>query len=81
MRIAGFFFGLLKLVASVLMLVGVVWACGALWYQLAGSVKSGSARGLILGAWVGVGLYCIYRLWQHRAPKALLIYSVLFAAI
>ncbi len=81
MRMAGFFFGFVKLIASLLMLVGVVWACGALWYQLAGTVKSGSARGLILGVWVGVGLYCIYLLWQHRVPRGLLIYGVLLAAI
>ena len=81
MRIAGLFFALVKLIASLFMLVGVVWACGALWFQLAGTVKSGSARGLILGVWVGVGLYSTYLLWQHRVPKALLIYGVLFAAI
>ena len=81
MRIAGFFFALVKLIASLFMLAGVVWACGALWYQLAGTVKSGSARGLILGMWVGVGLYSTYLLWQNRVPKALLIYGVLFAAI
>ena len=81
MRIAGLFFALVKLIASLFMLVGVVWACGALWFQLAGTVKSGSARGLILGVWVGVGLYSTYLLWQNRVPKALLIYGVLFAAI
>lgn len=53
MRIAAFFIVLLKLLASLLMLLGVVWACGALWFQLAQSVKSGSARGLLLGVWVG----------------------------
>ncbi len=56
MRIAAFFIVLVKLLASLLMLAGVVWACGALWFQLAQSVKSGSARGLLLGVWVGVGL-------------------------
>lgn len=81
MRIAGFFFGLIKLIASLFMLAGIAWACGALWYQLASTLKSGSARGLILGVWVGVGLYCIYLLWQHRMPRALLIYGVLFAAV
>lgn len=55
MRIAGFFFAITKLIASLLMLAGVVWACGALWFQLAQTVKSGSARGLILGVWVGFG--------------------------
>ncbi|MFG5777926.1 DUF4105 domain-containing protein [Comamonas sp. J-3] len=81
MRIAGFFLGIVKLIASLLMLGAVVWACGALWYQLAGSVTSASARGLILGVWVGVGLYCIFLLWQHRVPKALLVFGVLLAAI
>ncbi|MCD2164473.1 Lnb N-terminal periplasmic domain-containing protein [Comamonas koreensis] len=81
MRIAAFFIVLVKLLASLLMLLGVVWACGALWFQLAQSVKSGSARGLLLGVWVGVGLYCIYLLWQQRMPKGLLIYGLLFAAI
>lgn len=81
MRIAAFFIVLVKLLASLLMLLGVVWACGALWFQLAQSVKSGSARGLLLGVWVGVGLYCVYLLWQQRAPRGLLIYGLLFAAI
>ena len=81
MRIAGFFFAIVKLIASLLMLVAVAWACGALWYQLAGSVTSASARGLILGVWVGVGLYCIYWLWQRRVAKALLVFGVLLAAI
>ena len=81
MRIAGFFFAIVKLIASLLMLVAVAWACGALWYQLAGSVTSASARGLILGVWVGVGLYCIYWLWQRRVAKALLVFGFLLAAI
>ena len=81
MRIAGFFFAITKLIASLLMLAGVVWACGALWFQLAQTVKSGSARGLILGVWVGFGLYSIYLLWQQRVPKGLLVYGVLLGAI
>ena len=81
MRIAGFFVLMVKLLASVLMLAGVIWACGALWFQLAHTIKSGSARGLILGVWVGVGLYCIYLLWAQSMGKSLLIYGVLMGAI
>ena len=81
MRIVGVLLVMIKLLVSLLMLAGVIWACGALWFQLAQTVQSGSARGLILGVWVGVGLYCIYLLWQRRAPRGLLIYGVLMGAI
>ena len=81
MRISGLFFGLVKLLASLLMLVGMLWACGALWYQLAGSISSAPARALILGVWVGLSLYSIALLWQHRVPRALKIYLPLVAVI
>jgi len=73
---------LLRLLASLLMLAGLLWGASALWFQLAGSVSSAPARALLLGAWVGGGLLCIAMLWQRRkARKGLLVYGLALAAI
>lgn len=74
--------GLLRLVASLLMLAGLLWAAGALWFRLADSVSSAPARALLLGVWVGGGLLCIAMLWQRRkARKGLVMYGLAFASI
>ena len=74
--------GLLRLLASMLMLAGLLWGASALWFNLAGSVSSAPARALLLGAWVGGGLLCIAMLWQRRkARKGLVMYGLAFVAI
>lgn len=75
---AGFFFGLGKAALSLLMLAGVAWGCGALWFQAA---QSAVARAVLLGAWTGGGLYAVWLLWQQRAPRGLVVYGVLFAVL
>ncbi|MGE8320607.1 MAG: hypothetical protein ACN6O3_17780 [Comamonas sp.] len=82
MRLLAWVLGLLKLLASVLMLAGLLWGASALWFRLAGSISSAPARALILGVWVGGGLLCIAMLWQRRkARKGLVVYGTGFAAI
>ena len=71
----------IKVLASLLMLVGVAWGGGALWFQLAPKVFAVPLRALVVIAWVCLGLWCVWLLWHGRVPRSLLVYGALFVAL
>ena len=78
---AGMLMLCVRMLASLLMLAGVIWGCGALWFQWAPKALAVPVRAWAPVIWAGLGGYAISLLWLARGPRGLLIYGLMFVVL